>query len=65
MLGPRIKEYMTNHGLKFGRIAERAGIPFNVFSAMINGKRKITAEEYFLICNALSVPLEQFYDASA
>lgn len=60
MLGIRIKEYMTKCGLKFCAVADRAGIPLNVFSAMINGKRKITAEEYFLICNALEVPLEQF-----
>lgn len=60
MLGIRIKEYITDSGLKFGAVAERAGIPQNVFSAMINGKRKITAEEYFLICKALNVPLEQF-----
>ena len=44
MLGFKIKDYMTAKGLKFGAIAERAGIPANIFSAMINGKRKITAE---------------------
>lgn len=60
MLGLRIKEYITQTGLKFGAVADRAGIPLNVFSAMINGKRKITAEEYFSICNALGVSLEQF-----
>lgn len=65
MLGFRIKEYITQCGLKFGVVADRAGIPLNVFSAMINGKRKITAEEYFSICKALGVPLEQFYSASA
>ena len=65
MLGFQIKDYMTKQGLKYGSIAEKAGIPFNIFSAMINGKRKITAEEYFSICNALDVPLEQFYSASA
>ena len=65
MLGFRIKEYITQSGLKFGVIADRAGIPLNTFSAMINGKRKITAEEYFSICNALGVPLEQFRNARA
>lgn len=61
MLGIRIKEYIASSGLKFGAVADRAGIPLNVFSAIINGKRKITAEEYFSICKALNVPLEQFY----
>lgn len=65
MLGIRIKEYIADCGLKYSAVATRAGIPFNTFSAMINGKRKITAEEYFSICEALSVPLDMFYKASA
>lgn len=65
MLGFRIKEHITKSGLKFSAVADRAGIPVNVFSAMINGKRKITAEEYFSICKALGAPLEQFCSAAA
>lgn len=60
MLGMKIKEYIVQTGLKIGVVAERAGIPINTFSAMVNGKRRITAEEYFSICNALNVPLEKF-----
>lgn len=65
MLGIRIKEYIADSGLKFGAVADRAGIPQQIFSAMINGKRKITAEEYFEICKALNVPLEKFCGRSA
>jgi len=60
MLCERIKKYIEESGMKFGVIAERVNIPMNTFSAMMNGKRKITAEEYFAICQALDVPLEQF-----
>ena len=60
MLSERIRAYIEESGVKFGVIAERIGIPMNTFSAMMNGKRKITAEEYFAICRALGVPLEQF-----
>lgn len=60
MLGVKVKEYIVQTGLKIGVVAERAGIPVNTFSAMLNGKRRITAEEYFSICNALNVPLEKF-----
>lgn len=60
MLGCRIKEYIVSTGLKLGVIADRAGIARNVFSSMMNGKRKITAEEYFSICKALDVPLGFF-----
>ncbi|MBO6093742.1 MAG: helix-turn-helix transcriptional regulator [Oscillospiraceae bacterium] len=60
MLCFRIRDYIEKSGLKFGAVADRVGIPPNVFSAMMTGKRKISAEEYFAICKALGVPLEQF-----
>lgn len=60
MLGIQIREYIIEQGLKLGAVAEKVGIPMNTFSAMMNGKRKITAEEYFAICMALDVPLEKF-----
>lgn len=60
MLGAQIREYIIEKGLKLGAVADKVGIPMNTFSAMMNGKRKITAEEYFAICMALDVPLEKF-----
>ncbi len=60
MLGTKIKEYISSAGLKFISIAEKTNIPVNTFSAMMNGKRKITAEDYFAICSALNVPLDTF-----
>lgn len=60
MLGKRIKAYISDSGLKFSAVAEKAGLSLSTFSAMINGKRKIAAEEYFSICLALGVPLEKF-----
>ena len=50
MIGTQIKNYIYGAGLKYGPVAEKAGIPLNVFSAIINNKRKITVEEYFAIC---------------
>lgn len=60
MLGIRIREYIVSSGMKLGAVAEKVDIPMNTFSAMMNGKRKITAEEYFAICEALNVPLDMF-----
>lgn len=60
MLGLKIREYISESGMKLGAVAEKAEIPMNTFSAMMNGKRKITAEEYFRICRILGVPLEKF-----
>lgn len=61
MLGARIKAYADERGLKYSAIAERANISLNTFSAMINEKRRITAEEYFAICEAFEVPVDFFY----
>lgn len=63
MTGSKIKQYLINTGLKFNSIAEKSDIPMNKFSAILNGKRKITAEEYFAICHALDVPLDTFCDS--
>lgn len=60
MLGSKIKNYILNSGFKIIAIAEKSNIPANTFSAILNGKRKITAEEYFSICEALEVSLETF-----
>lgn len=60
MLGLRIKDFILSNGLKIGVIAQKCDIPFNVFSQMLNGNRKIKAEEYFNICKVLNVPLEKF-----
>ena len=60
MLGKRIKDYILNRGYKIGSVAHKCHIPFNTFSAMLNGKRSIKAEEYFTICSALNVPLNYF-----
>ena len=62
MIGTQIKNYIYGAGLKYGPVAEKAGIPLNVFSAIINNKRKITVEEYFAICEALGVNIDTFYD---
>ena len=60
MLGEKIRNYILSSGLKIGSVAIKSDIPFNVFSAMLNGKRSIKAEEYFNICSALNVPLDKF-----
>lgn len=63
MLGTAIKAHIDSEGLKMKSVAEKADIPLNIFSAIVNEKRKITAEEYFAICAALNVPLEKFRHA--
>lgn len=60
MLGNRIKAYLDSNGIKYSFLSEKTGIPMNVLSPLLNGKREVKATEYFLICNTLGVPLEKF-----
>lgn len=60
MKGSDIKKYLDENGIKQTFISERTGIPLPILNAMLNDKRKIEANEYMLICDAINVPLEQF-----
>lgn len=60
MLGKKIKKYLDENGIKYIFLAEKTKMPMNIISPILNGKREIKAEEYFLICNALGVPLDKF-----
>ena len=60
MLGKKIKQYLDDNGIRYSHVAEKTGIPMNVFSPMLNEKREIKANEYFSICFALKLPLEKF-----
>lgn len=62
MLGTNIKKYLDSNGIKYTHVSDITGIPMNVLSPMLNEKREIKAREYFIICNALNVPLTRFSD---
>lgn len=60
MCGLRIKKYLDDNGIKYTYISEKTGISMNILSPMLNGKRKMIAEEFILICHVLNVPAESF-----
>ena len=60
MLGKKIKTYLDTNGIKYAHVAGKAQIPASTFSAMLNGRRSIRAEEYFNICTALGVDKDRF-----
>lgn len=62
MLGKRIKTYLDKNGIRYTHVSKKTGIPMNVLSPMLNEKREIKAVEYFTICNALKVSLDEFAD---
>ena len=49
----RISEYLQEQGIKQRFVAEKIGVADAVVSQMLNGNRKISADEYELICIAL------------
>lgn len=62
MTGKKIKEYLKENGISQTFVATKTGMSISILNAALNGNRKILAEEYFLICQALDVPLDTFVD---
>jgi len=60
MTGRNIKNYLISKGISQTYVANKTGIPISTLNAILNGNRKLLAEEYFVICQALDVPLETF-----
>ena len=48
------------NGIKQSYVSEKSGIPASILNMMLNDNRKIEANEYMKICDAIGVPLEQF-----
>lgn len=60
MLNKRIKSYMEERGIKQSFLKEPLGMTASTLNSLLNGNRKLSAEEYFKICDVLDVPLEYF-----
>lgn len=60
MVGLRIKKYLDENGIKYSFLSDKIGMPMNILSPLLNGKRKMTAEEYLLICRAIGVDAGYF-----
>ena len=56
----KVREYIDAHYLKQKAVAEAAGIPNVTFNAILNGKRKMYAEDLKAICSALGVSADRF-----
>ena len=63
MVGRRIKQYLTDNGIKQSFLAEKTGMTPMVISDICNNGRKIDIVEYYKICKALNVPMETFIES--
>lgn len=50
----KIKKYMEENGVKQNYLSKKSGIPENTLSMILNGKRKLYADEMVLIIDALN-----------
>lgn len=64
-LAKNIKTYLENNYISKKLIADKTGMTQNAVSLSLNGKRKLTADEYVSICKALNVPLDTFLTAKS
>jgi plasmid maintenance system antidote protein VapI len=60
MIQNKIKIYLEDNGVKLSWLSEATGIAIYALSNIVNGKRKVTAEELFKISKALKVSPEIF-----
>lgn len=50
----RIAQYISANGIKQSFLVEKTGLSKDIVSAIINKKRKMSADEYELFCKALN-----------
>lgn len=59
----RVKRYIGDRGLSQKIIAANMGIPESKLSLLLNGKRRMTVDDYESICRAMAVDPARFYQA--
>ena len=58
----KVREYITERGIKQSAIAKKCNISVSTFNAIMNGKRTMYAEDLRAICFALNVSPEVFIE---
>lgn len=61
----RIRTYIKDKGMKQRWVAEGAGMTDLEISQYLTGRKRLTADAYIRICDALGVTLETFRGRSA
>lgn len=61
----KIRRYLDEKGITQVWLCEKTGIAPAKLNLALNGKRKLTFEEYEMICWALGVGVERFLEPKA
>lgn len=57
----KIKKYFDDHYMFKSPYAEKAGITSSRFSRILNGKAKISAEEFYKLSRALGITMDDLW----
>ncbi|WFR56425.1 helix-turn-helix transcriptional regulator [Anaerocolumna sp. AGMB13025] len=61
-VGQKIKKYINDNGISQTHISNKTMIPLPKLNLALNGNRKLTFEEYELICGVLNVNTDKFLE---
>lgn len=61
MISKAISDYLKESGIKQTHLSEKTGLSVNSVCTALNGKRKLSIDEYALICQALSLSYDYFF----
>lgn len=59
-----VRDYLSEHGIKQSFVADKCGWSRQKMNCMINGKAKMTADDFQEICKAVGAPYEIFLNTS-
>lgn len=59
-VGIKIKKYLEENGISQVHVGKKAGLNLTKLNLALNGNRKLSLEEYALICGALNVNTDFF-----
>ena len=59
-MGLKIKKFLEDNGISQIFLSRKTGIPPVKLNLALNGNRRLTFEEYCLICGALDVNTDKF-----
>lgn len=64
MVYEELAKYLEAKGIKQSFVSKKADIEKNALSNILSGDRRMTADEYVRICDALDVSTEKFAHSS-
>lgn len=59
-INSQLNKYVADNGIKQVYIAQKTGLTADTVSKILNGSRRILADEFLLICTALDIDPNMF-----